>query len=198
MDQLPAGLLPLPLRLALKPAGLLPLGPVLTFGLRRFAGRRPDVFERMGEFSLMRFWVAPTDLDFGFLIQPDGRQALIRTFLKNGTKASPKTGEPASEVPASEVQVRGPLLALLGLLDGTYDGDALFFNRIIAVSGRTDALLALRNAIEAAELQPSDVLGLSGGPARLIDRAVLATLAELRRLSSRSGIEVGDELERAI
>jgi O2-independent ubiquinone biosynthesis accessory factor UbiT len=163
------GELPEPLRLLLKPAAFLPIGPALTLGLRRFAGRRPDVFERLGPFCRSHFLVEPTDLPMSFLISPDGKAARIRSFR-------------SANAVEKDVHIKGPILILLGLLDGTFDGDALFFNRMISVTGKTDALVALRNSIEEAELQPSDFLGLKGEPARILDRTVRMALADLRRL----------------
>ena len=72
---------------------------------------------------------------------------------------------------------------LLGLLDGTQDGDALFFNRVISISGRTEAVLALRNAIEDAELSPSDLLGLRGPLAALADAGILGGMMAARQLA---------------
>ena len=64
-------------------------------------------------------------------------------------------------------------MALLGIVDGTFDGDALFFRRTISITGRTEAIVALRNAIEDAELQPSDLLGLKGMAASIANTAIL-------------------------
>lgn len=163
------GELPEPLRFLLKPAAFLPIGQILTLGIRRFAGRRPDVFDRLGTYRGAHYLVEPTDVPMSFLIEPDGTAARIKSL--RSTMGVEK-----------DVHIKGPILILLGLLDGTFDGDALFFNRMISVTGRTDALVALRNSIEEAELQPSDFLGLKGEPARLVDRAVHAALGEMRRL----------------
>lgn len=149
----------------------LPLGPVLTLSLRQLARRRPRLFERLGEHRRAGYFVDPVDLAFAFIVIPDGEQSTVRVVRK-------------SEAATSGVMVRGPLLALLGLLDGTLDGDALFFNRIISIGGRTEAVLALRNAIEDAELSPADLLGLSGPLARLVNDGVLGGLSLLRRLAA--------------
>ena len=91
--------------------------------------------------------------------------------------------------------MRGPLLSLLGLLDGTFDGDALFFSRGIAISGKVDALLALRNAIEDADLKPSDFVGLGGSIGSIADSLVFNTVALARRLAARPrGLPMSIEL----
>ncbi|MFC5384543.1 SCP2 domain-containing protein [Aquamicrobium segne] len=145
-----------------------PLGPLLTQALRSLARRRPETFERLGEFSKARFLIDPSDLPFAFHVVPDGQAALVRTADRQSTADF-------------DVTIRGPILLLLGILDGSLDGDALFFHRAITVSGRTEAVVALRNAIEDAELRPSDLLGLRGAVARFADTGILNGLLLARR-----------------
>ncbi|SKA21402.1 ubiquinone anaerobic biosynthesis accessory factor UbiT [Consotaella salsifontis] len=168
VDQ-PNGELPKVLQILARPAGLLPLGIVLTQAVRRMARRRPTLFERLDEHRHASFLVEPSDLDFAFVLVPDGEQASVRSYSKRA-------------LPSADVHVKGPILMLLGLLDGTFDGDALFFNRVLSVSGKTDALVALRNTIEDAELKPSDLLGVTGRGAAFLDSAVLRALASARRV----------------
>jgi predicted lipid carrier protein YhbT len=49
-----------------------------------------------------------------------------------------------------DVRVTGTIAALIGLVDGSCDGDALFFSRDIQVEGDMEAAVALRNAIDEA------------------------------------------------
>ncbi len=164
------GELPRLLRILAAPAGFLPLGPALTLAVRRFARRKPAVFDRLGDYGKCSFLIEPSDLDVSFLMVPDGPRAEVKCLRR-------RASQPA------DVTVRGPLLVLLGLLDGTFDGDALFFNRAIAVSGRTDALVALRNAIEGAELTPADFVGATGGLGTLVARSVIGGLGLARRFT---------------
>ncbi|PTW61004.1 putative lipid carrier protein YhbT [Breoghania corrubedonensis] len=160
--------LPRPARLLAAALPSWPLEMVLTRALRALADRRPELFERLGVHSRCVFVVRPTDLDFAFSVVPhrwQGRVSVVR----------PET--------RGDVHIEGPLLRLLGLLDGSLDGDALFFNRVISVSGRTDALLALRNAIEEAELAPSDLLGVSGRVGRFADAAILRAIQALQGMA---------------
>ena len=173
MTQTFSGELPKILRILAFPAGVLPFGPALTRAVRRLARRRPEVFERLGPFGRSSFLIEPTDLDISFLMIPAGREAQIRCVRRG------------ADLP-SDVQIRAPLLVLLGLLDGTFDGDALFFNRVISVSGRTDALVALRNAIEEAELSPSNFLGIGGMAAKVLDGSVSRGLDIIRHFSETS------------
>ncbi|BBE73814.1 ubiquinone anaerobic biosynthesis accessory factor UbiT [Oharaeibacter diazotrophicus] len=167
-----AGELPGPIGLLARPPrfvrglGARPLGAVLTRALRDLARRRPEIFDRLGSYRGFSFVVVPTDLGLAFRVVPDGAAATVTVGV---------------DVPeGGDVTVRGPILALIGILDGSQDGDALFFGRTIAVGGRTDALLALRNAIEDAELKPSDLVGLAGPLGRAADAGVPRAVAALR------------------
>lgn len=165
------GNLPHIFRMLSRSARYAPAGAALTKGLRRLAGRRPEVFDRLGEFRNATFLIAPSDLDVAFRLVADGERASVETIA-------------AGAEPVCDVTVRGPLLALLGLLDGTLDGDALFFDRTISVSGRTDALLALRNALEDAELTPAEVAGVPERLTSLANRSAYAAIGLARRLTS--------------
>ncbi len=154
----------------LPPFAGLPLGPFLTLSLRSLARRRPQIFERLGEHRYARYLIDPTDLPFAFCVVPDGAAAMVRVVFRS------------VETP-SDVVIRGPILTLLGVLEGRLDGDALFFHRALAVTGKTETVVALRNAIEDAELRPSDMLGLTGGLGRLADAGILGGLDVIRRIA---------------
>jgi predicted lipid carrier protein YhbT len=162
----------------LPPFSGLPLGPLLTASLRSLARRRPNLFERLGEHGSARYLIDPTDLPFAFCVVPDGTASSVRVTGKSGSAPC-------------DVVIRGPILMLLGILDGTLDGDALFFHRTISVSGRTEAVVALRNAIEDAELRPSDLLGLSGTLARFADAGILGGLGAIRHLAASAPAREG-------
>jgi O2-independent ubiquinone biosynthesis accessory factor UbiT len=168
------GELPYLMRLLALPSSALPLGFLLTRSLRDLARRKPQLFDRLGEHCAVLFFIDPTDLNYAFQIVPDGANAEVKMV---GKKDSEGCG----------VVVRGPLLSLLGLLDGTFDGDALFFGRHISITGKVDALLALRNAIEDADLKPSDFIGVGGSIGAAADSVVLNTVAFARRLAGAPG-----------
>ena len=168
------GELPYLLRLLALPSGVLPLGFLLTRSLRDLARRKPQLFDRLGEYGATLFFIDPTDLPYAFQMIPDGSRADVKKVGKR-------------DYAACDVVVRGPLLSLLGLLDGTFDGDALFFGRHISITGKVDALLALRNAIEDADLKPSDFIGIGGGIGSAADSIVLNTVAFARKLAGAPG-----------
>jgi predicted lipid carrier protein YhbT len=70
---------------------------------------------------------------------------------------------------------------LVGMLDGSYDGDALFFSRDLVIEGDTSAVLALRNALDDAEIDPATLAGVPAPLRALFNRGAEAVLDGLRR-----------------
>jgi len=163
------GALPAVVTGLMAPLPRFPLAFALTRAVRDLARRRPELFERLDAFADREIAVMPSDLPFAFVIEPRGEDARVRVV-------DPEEAEHAA------ARVRATLLVLLGLLDGTYDGDALFFTRDLVIEGDTDAIVALRNTIENAELTPAELAGLKGALGRLVDRAVGDGLGLARRL----------------
>jgi len=124
---------------ALRPLPLLPLQPVLAQVFRRITSRHPGLFARLGEHGSKRFGIAPTDLPFAFILAPGGRHPSIRAV-----RQLPEQG--------LDSRISGTLSVLLGLVRGDYDGDALFFSRDLRIEGDMAAVLALRNAIDDAQI----------------------------------------------
>jgi predicted lipid carrier protein YhbT len=151
--------------------GVLPLLPLEVISrrlMRNAMSARPSFAVRLGEHAGRTFAVDPVDCPFVFLVQPnDGR-----VELKVVRQAEPMD---------CDARIAAPLVVLLGLIDGTYDGDALFFSRDLSISGDTEAVLALRNAIENAELDPSTVLGLPRSLQGPVNRAARMLFVQLRR-----------------
>lgn len=125
-------------------AALAPPSQILTQAVRRLARRRPDVFTRLGVHQGKRYLIRPTDLPIGFVLFPCGATARVRI------------GHPGSL--DADVRIEGPLSDLLSLFDGSLDADAAFFSRRLRVEGDTAAMMALHNAIEAAELRLGDLI----------------------------------------
>lgn len=159
-----------PVLFAALPAGLLPLQPLqaaldrLMELLRR---RHPAVFERLSEIRDPRFLIDAVDLPLVFVLNASPAAPRLVVLRREAAMRSP---------PATAI--RGPLLSLIALLEGRIDGDALFFSRDLTVEGDTEAVVALRNAVDSAEV---DILG-----------DVLATLGPLDSLARRGfGLAVG-------
>ncbi len=149
---------------ALRFAPLTPFSLALTGFARRLAKRHPAMFRRLGSYGQARFVLDPTDLPVSMLLEPRGgrpRVHLSRRKLEG------------------DARIAGPLAGLLGMVHGAYDGDALFFSRDLVIEGDTAAVLALRNAIDDAELDLSaEAQAMSGPLAAPVKR--LIALAEAR------------------
>lgn len=120
--------------------------------------RYPELHGRMKDEGNFSFLVDPADLPFRFTLRFDG-EAPCATVL------DPAEGN----VPADTV-IRGSVSDLIGVFEGDADGDALFFSRDIVVEGNMEAALALRNAIENAEIDLAALLGPLGHAARASTR----------------------------
>lgn len=135
-----------------RPLALLPLAPLsisLTAYSRRVAKHHPGLFRRLGAFDHTRFALDPTDLPFVINLEPCGGVPKVTVT---------RTAEQA------DTTIAGPLAALLGLVHGAFDGDALFFSRDLVIVGDTDAALALRNAVDDAELDLAGEISEMSGP----------------------------------
>ncbi|MFG1265349.1 MULTISPECIES: ubiquinone anaerobic biosynthesis accessory factor UbiT [Xanthobacter] len=156
-------------RLISMPLRLLPLGLILTRALRALSRSRPEVFERLGPHARNRFIVTPDELGVSFAVRPEGSRAQVQV-VRRGTPG--------------DVEISGPLLDLIGIVDGQADGDALFFQGRLKITGSTEATLALRNAIESADLEPADLLGIPEPLAGAANRSLRAAIATLRSLEN--------------
>jgi predicted lipid carrier protein YhbT len=121
---------------------LAPLTP-LSFCAARLAaslGRRhPALFARLGEQADKVFLIDPTDLPLAFLLSPRPEAPMLEAVRREAAGRW-------------DARVAGPLAALVGLVHGAYDGDALFFARDLVIEGDTEAVVALRNAIDNEEI----------------------------------------------
>jgi len=137
--------------LCLRPLPLGPLNILLAAAIRRMHKAHKPAFERLGGAGSPNFWIAPSDLPFGFLLKTSEHAPSLKAFRDMPTGAAAAT-------------IRGPLAALIALLEGKIDGDALFFSRTLTVSGDTEAVLALRNAVDGSEIDLSDEAKKLAGP----------------------------------
>ncbi|MCW5724017.1 MAG: SCP2 sterol-binding domain-containing protein [Maricaulaceae bacterium] len=137
--------LPAPLRAALAaPAGL-----ALTLALRRVARDKPAAFARLAVAGANSILIVPDDLPAAFLIVTGRRRVRV-------------VGKTAA--PRADAAIAAPLRLLLSLMDGSADADAAFFSRRVRIEGGVGAAMALRAALEEAEITLIDLLPL---PARL-------------------------------
>jgi predicted lipid carrier protein YhbT len=144
---------------------LMRLRPPVEFGLtralRRVARRRPDAFERLGRHCESAFVIAPDELPVCFRIEPRASRGSVQVVRRSDPRGA-------------TARISGPLATLLRLFDGSSDADASFFSRRIAVEGDTDAVVALHNSLEAAELDVADLAGPFAPGLRLVAGAAAA------------------------
>jgi predicted lipid carrier protein YhbT len=197
-----------------------PFSPVLVAGMilpgfakpvvSRVAGsiasgiwsRHRHSFDRMSDYDGAKVLIDPIDLPLVFLLElaPEGPNVSIMS-------------EDEGEVTAT---IRGPLQSLLDLAEGRVDGDTLFFNRDLSIEGDTEVVVALRNAVDDAELDLLEEFSKSFGPLarpayvvaersaslfqRLVDDADILQQAILSPLTRRAAAQDGvmDEFEDRI
>lgn len=134
-----------------KAINVFPLAPpntLLALLVKRMARCHEDILERLKPIAGTTFAVNITDLDLTVLLRPE-RDTITAQF--------------ARKVPAPDVTVAGTLPVLIAMLDGELDGDALFFTRDLSISGNTEALLTLRNALDGGDFNlRQEIIALSG------------------------------------
>jgi len=155
------------LGLALRPAPRPALQAAASFAMSSMLRRHKSVFERLEDIANPVFLIDPVDLPVSLLL--DARLPRPRlTVLREGDEP----GTPAAAA------IRGSLPALIELLEGRTDGDALFFSRTLTVEGDMAAVVALRNAVDGADISLVDdllrPLGPFGAPARRLVEAATA------------------------
>ncbi len=136
------------------------LQPAVGFAIGRTLAASPALGDALAALGGKKVLVAPTDAAIGFLIGMTDGRPVIRCV------------DPASVAPAPDAHIAGRLAMLVGLLDGTVDGDAVFFTRGLSVRGDMSLVLILRNAIDRAALSPTAELRRLLGP--LTDPTLLA------------------------
>ena len=150
------------LSLALRP---LPTAP-LEIALQRLADsivmRHPGLLDRLGSEGTRRFGIVPLDLPFAIVIEVI--EAAVRLSVVRRL-----------DIDKIDARVTGNLLSLIQLVDGRHDGDALFFSRDISVEGDMEAVLALRNAIDNAELDLLREAAQLAGPLSVIAEQIART-----------------------
>lgn len=148
----------------------LPLGPLaLATDLiaRSVARSHAGMFARLGVHANKRFLIDPTDLPFVFVLTPE---------MDNPSVAVSRSGDGLP----FDARIAGPIAALIGLVHGAYDGDALFFSRDLVIEGDVEAVLALRNALDDAELdlvvEAAAAMGPLASPAQQLGRLAASWL----------------------
>lgn len=150
-----------------------PMEMLLSAFTKRLVARRPELLRRLGAVVKVPIAIVPDDMPHAFLLSLDNEKSSVSICEK-------------TEISDAQAVVRAPFLVLLGLLDGTYDGDALFFARDLRIEGKTEYVLALRNTLEEADLSPGEFFGLSGRSADWVNGVGVRMLDKARWLAART------------
>lgn len=121
--------------------------------------RRPDIFNRLDGHHHKWFLIDPVNLPFALCLRPDPQRPMLKACRKH-------------RMPEAEGRISGTFLTLLGMVDGRYDGDALFFTRDLRIEGDTEAVVCLRNALDDMEGSiADDAANFFGAPGKKVLRA---------------------------
>jgi predicted lipid carrier protein YhbT len=163
---LPQGLHDLP-RLLLAPVPLALLQPILDRIATHVARSHPELFARLDAHTSTRFLIDAIDLPFVLLLRPDAAAPHLKAYRRY-------------ERVRHDACIAGTFFDLLDMIEGTADGDALFFNRGLRVTGDTQAVVTLRNALDDLEGNLVEVI-LSGlGPLRMPALLALSVMRAIR------------------
>ncbi len=132
--------------------------PLLTHIVRRVAARHPSLFARLGAHQTSDFIIDPVGFPFVLHLRPDPNDLEF-------------TAIPRVSVQTATATIRGRFLLLLELLDSEVDGDAAFFSRDLELTGDTEAVLRLRNALDDVDGSiAEEAAGMFGAIGRFVLR----------------------------
>jgi predicted lipid carrier protein YhbT len=155
------------------PLPLFAIQPVLSRIVNRIAKDNPDMFGRLGPHHNAHFVIDPVNLPFVLVLRPDPDDLLLVARQRN-------------DIPPHDAKISGSFLDLLMLVDGDLDGDALFFARDLTITGNTEAVVCLRNALDDIDDSIAENVADLFGP---LGRAALGAL---RRISERNNSKQGN------
>lgn len=131
------------------PLRVLPLWPLslaISALMRKLMLAHPQILQRINEYQNHQFDLDITDLPFLLRLHP--AQADLRALRRSAAAA-------ADAADAADARISGTLATFLAMLHGVEDGDTLYFSGALQIEGDTSAVLALRNALDDAELDLS-------------------------------------------
>ncbi|MBX5453987.1 MAG: SCP2 sterol-binding domain-containing protein [Acidobacteriia bacterium] len=145
--------------LALLPAPILERGIGLLLAV--LARKHPRLFRTLAAHPPCAIGIEPIDLPHRFVLRYGGG---FPSLIPTGTLDQPLNA-----------RVKGKLESLVGLLEGRLDSDTLFFSREIVITGDTETVLSLRNALERDSVDLfATAMALFGPASGLVQHAALA------------------------
>lgn len=131
------------------PLRVLPLWPLslaISALMRKLMLAHPQILQRINEYQNHQFDLDITDLPFLLRLHP--AQADLRALRR-------------SAAAGADARISGTLATFLAMLHGVEDGDTLYFSGALQIEGNTSAVLALRNALDDAELDLSHEIAMA-------------------------------------
>jgi predicted lipid carrier protein YhbT len=110
---------------------------------KKIASGSPEIFDRLEGHHHKWFRIEITNLPFVLHLMAAPSNPQLVAFRR-------RSAPPVAGV------ISGTFLTLLGMIDGRYDGDALFFTRDLHISGDTEAVVSLRNALDGSDKNVAD------------------------------------------
>lgn len=135
----------------LAPIPLALMQPILNFIAGHVAQSRPELFQRLGPHLNKRFLIDPIELPFVLVLIPNPARPHLRAYRRY-------------ERPKHVASIAGTFLNLLSMIEGSLDGDALFFTRDLRITGDVEAVVALRNALDDFDGNIIDTIVAGLGP----------------------------------
>lgn len=129
-------------------------GPLLDRILHRLSQRHPRAFETLGRLPAATVLIDPQDQPAAVALTV-GPELQVRIVARDACPA--------------DARIRGPLQALMDLMEGRIDGDALFFRRELKIEGDTELVVTLRNAFDGEDMDLAADIASAFGP---LERAV--------------------------
>ncbi len=141
----------------LPPLPLFMLQPLLNHIVTFVAKKHPELFLRLGKSANKTFKINPTNLPFFLILQPNPLSPTLKAYNQ-------------CEIIEHDTYIEGSFATLMAMIDAQSDSDALFFNREIIVTGDSEAMVALRNALDDIDgslaQDVANSFGLLSKPAR--------------------------------
>ncbi len=136
--------------IAARPLPPVLLQPFLDTAMAALSRCHPRMFDRLSGLDNPTFLIDPTDLPLVFLLEAVPEQPKLKALRQADERAA--------------AVIRGPLMTLINLAEGRLDGDALFFSRGLVIEGDTEAVVALRNAVDDSDIDLAEDILSSLGP----------------------------------
>ncbi|MCF8473428.1 MAG: SCP2 sterol-binding domain-containing protein [Emcibacter sp.] len=161
-----------------------PLNHLLSRIAYHIQHNHPDVLERLRPITGCQFLICPTDLPH-----------VIRLTVGDGHLDCVIEDE---FMTSADVTISGPLMSLMDMMDGTIDGDALFFSRSLSIEGNTEYVLTLRNAIDSDDINLKQEILHILGPLKTPAEMILNIGRKLQQNLSRDMTIISDAITSSI